>query len=513
MTTVAEHAREITGSRLDDWWSRVLSSPRRASAWFWGGPVAVTIFAFILRIWNLGSPHSLVFDETFYVKDAWTLFNLGYEATWPENTDPVFNSGGADTFNTTASFVVHPPFGKWLIALGMAPTAGIEPVGWRLAVALAGTFAVLLVALIARRLTGSTLMGVLAGLLLAIDGQAIVMSRVSILDGLLMFVVLLAFYLLLLDREWIRVREHTRFWRPWLLAAGVAFGLACGIKWSGVYVLAAFGVWVVVMDIVDRRSAGLTWWPQPIIWRTLGAFILLVPVAAVTYLATWTGWIVTSGGYNRDWFARHASEQWSGIFAWVPEWFQSLWDFHRQAYEFHIGLTASHPYQSNPLTWLLMSRPTSMFFESGKLGENGCQYSECASAITPIPNPLIWYAAVAALVWLLIAFIRSRRWQYGMVLLGLAAGYLPWMAYLNRTVFQFYSIVFEPFLVLALVFALQAILGSRDAQRYRRVAGIQFVAYFVVLSLMMSAFFYPIWTGMQTPFWFWQIHMWLPSWI
>jgi dolichyl-phosphate-mannose--protein O-mannosyl transferase len=513
VTTGAEHAQEITGSRIDELWARVLASPRRARVWFWGGPIAVTLFAFILRIWNLGNPRSLVFDETFYVKDAWTLFNLGYEATWPENTDPVFNSGGADTFNTIGSFVVHPPLGKWLIALGMAPSAGVDPVGWRIAVALAGTLAVFLLVLIGRRLTGSTLMGVLAGLFLAIDGQAIVLSRVSILDGLLMAVILVAFYFLLRDREWIRARNHAPAWRPWLLAAGLAFGAACSIKWSGLYFLAAFGVWVVVMDIVDRRALGLKWWPTPAVPRALIAFALMVPTAAAVYIASWTGWIVTSGGYARDWFATHVDERWGGLLTWVPEWFQSLWDFHRQAYEFHVGLVASHPYQANPLTWLAMTRPTSMFFESSKLGENGCGYSECASAITPIPNPLIWYAAIIALVWLLVAFVRSRKWEYGVVLLGVAAGYLPWLMYLNRTVFQFYSIVFEPFLILALVFAFQKMLGSRDAPRYRRDSGVRFVALFTLLSIMISIFFFPIWTGMQTPFWFWQAHMWIPSWV
>jgi dolichyl-phosphate-mannose--protein O-mannosyl transferase len=340
-----------------------------------------------------------------------------------------------------------------------------------------------------------------------------VLSRVAILDGLLMTAVLTAAYFLLRDREWIRAHDHATFWRPWLLAAGLTFGLACSIKWSGIYILAFFGVWVVVMDVIDRHAAGLTWFPKPTVARSLGAFILLVPTAAVVYLASWTGWIVTAGGYNRDWYTAHADLRWSGAVAWVPEWFQALWDYHRQAYEFHVGLTASHPYQTSPLTWLLSTRPTSMFFESSKLGENGCGFAECATAITPIPNPIIWYASVIALGWLIYAIIRRPNWQFGFVLVGVGAGYLPWMMYLNRTVFQFYSIVFEPFLILALVFALAAILGRRDAPSYRRESGVRFVALFCLLSLVVSIFFLPIWTGMQTPFWFWQAHMWLPGWI
>jgi dolichyl-phosphate-mannose--protein O-mannosyl transferase len=31
--------------------------------------------------------------------------------------------------------------------------------------------------------------------------------------------------------------------------------------------------------------------------------------------------------------------------------------------------------------------------------------------------------------------------------------------------------------------------------------------------VVLSAFYYPIWTAIEVPRWFWEIHMWLPSWI
>ena len=40
----------------------------------------------ILRLWNLGHPHAFIFDETYYVKDAWTLWQLGYEAILARRT-------------------------------------------------------------------------------------------------------------------------------------------------------------------------------------------------------------------------------------------------------------------------------------------------------------------------------------------------------------------------------------------------------------------------------------------
>ena len=100
----------------------MLSTPARQRAWDWGGPLAVTVLAAVLRLWNLGSPHSLVFDETYYVKDAWTrCMHLGYEAQ-PGRRTPTRRSTPATSTSSppSASFVVHPPLGKWMIALGLA---------------------------------------------------------------------------------------------------------------------------------------------------------------------------------------------------------------------------------------------------------------------------------------------------------------------------------------------------------------------------------------------------------
>ncbi|MBK5238049.1 MAG: phospholipid carrier-dependent glycosyltransferase, partial [Actinomycetales bacterium] len=168
------------GTRIDDWWARTLAPPARQKLWYWGGPVAVTALAAGLRLWNLGDPHTLIFDETFYVKDAWSLWNNGYETTWPSETDPRFAAGETNIFTTGGSYVVHPPLGKWLIALGMVGSGATNAFGWRFSVALAGILMVFLIALIARRLTGSTLLAVIAGGLLAVDGHAITLSRVSL---------------------------------------------------------------------------------------------------------------------------------------------------------------------------------------------------------------------------------------------------------------------------------------------------------------------------------------------
>ena len=529
---VSETTVAPTGSRFDDLWARLVSTPARQRLWYWGGPIFVTVLAALLRLINLGTPHALVFDETYYVKDAWTLWNNGYESSWGSgNSDDKFTSGNVMAFTKDASYVVHPQLGKWLIALGINLFGPTNAFGWRFSVALAGIAAVWLIVIITRKLTGSTLIGVIAGGLMALDGLSITLSRVAVLDNLLMLLALIGFYFVVLDRFWTRERMHAKmlalpseskarmwgpalWWRPWLLAASIMFGLACGIKWSGIWFVVAFGVFVVVMDAIDRRRFGVElWFSAAVLKQGPIALVLMVPVAAATYVATWMSWILGKDGYYRTWIDTHPDQQIHGFFSWIPLWMQDLWFYHQSAYGFHVGLSTPHAYQSNPLLWLVMQRPTSMWYEGSSLGQRGCALTSCSEAINPIANPLIWYAAVAAIVYLVYRFIRYRNWQVGVVLMGMVAGYLPWLMYLNRTVFSFYSIVFEPYMMIGLAMTLGVIMGSKNDLREKRERNLALVGVFGILAVILTAFFYPVWTGAQTPLWYWQMHMWLPSWV
>ncbi|AWB87001.1 dolichyl-phosphate-mannose--protein mannosyltransferase [Mycetocola zhujimingii] len=529
-TTGDPDAVEPRGSRLDDWWGRLLSTPGRRRLWYWGGPILVTLLAAVLRLWNLGTPHALVFDETFYVKDAWTLLHHGYESAWPPEADTDFNAGRVDGFLTDPSYVVHPPLGKWIIALGLAVFGAADSVGWRISTALLGTLAVLLLTLVARKLLASTFLAVVAGFLFAIDGHAIVMSRVAILDNSLMFFALLGFGFVLADRGWHESRLTARtaerrsagaapewgpviWWRPWLVAAGVAFGLAAGVKWSGFYFLAAFGLYLIVVDALARRRLGLpAWFSASVLTQGPVTFLLLVPISLLTYLSSWIGWFVTDNGYYRHW-AEQPGNAWTGPFSWVPSVWQSFLFYQQSIYNFHVGLAAPHPYSANPLGWLAMIRPTSMWYASPATGDDGCQFAPCSQAITSIANPLIWWAAVAATLYLVYRLIRRREWTVGLILTGAAAGYLPWLMYTQRTVFQFYTIAFEPYLILALTFVIGLIIGRRNDPQYERTRGLGVTGVFLALAALLSAFWYPLWSATTVPFWFWQLHSWLPTWV
>src|SRR5688572_17915775 len=230
----------------------------------WAGALCLAGLAFFLRRWHLGTPHQFSFDETYYAKDAWSLLNHGYVRRYVEEADEtILNGNVTGLWMDEPSMIVHPEVGKWVIAGGIK-VFGMDPSGWRMASALVGALMVLLVCRFVRRVTGSTVLGLVAGLLISIDGLQLVLSRLALLDIFLAFFLLCGVHCVVADRQWLRDRlasgrARSRWlfwWRPWLLVGGVAFGLACGTKWSGAYTLAAFGLLAWLWSAGARRAFG-----------------------------------------------------------------------------------------------------------------------------------------------------------------------------------------------------------------------------------------------------------------
>ena len=515
---------------------------RRDRFWGWFGTIVVTLLAAAARLWQLGRPHQLVFDETYYVKDAFTLGRLGFEAQWPDEPNPAFEAGDVLTYLDKAAYVVHPPVGKWMIWLGMEAGGGAtSSFAWRLASAVVGVLAVFLLIRVARRLFASSAMGIAAGLLLAVDGEAIVHSRTALLDQFLMFWVLVAFGCLVMDREQARRRLAGRVaeildaggtvarygprigFRWWRLAAGVSLGLACGTKWSGLWFVAVFGILTVLWDLAARRAAGIgRWWEDALVVDAVPAFLTVVPTAVVVYVASWWSWFAHQGAYLRQWAAENPGE---GV-TWLPGPLRSLLHYHQQMWEFHTGLASEHPYASNPLGWIVQWRPTSFFWEKEAPGQGTCPTDAadaCARAVTSLGNPLLWLLGAVAIVVTVWLGTRLRDWRATAVLSGTVAGWLPWLPFAapftllpwfsERTIFTFYSIVFAPFVVLTLVYPMVLALERTEGRRRERGKVVAVVLAVLAVILAVSAVFYPLWTGMQVPYPYWQNVMRLDSWI
>jgi dolichyl-phosphate-mannose--protein O-mannosyl transferase len=499
--------------------------------WGWLGPLVVAAVGGFLRFWQLGRPNQLVFDETYYVKQGVSMMEYGYErrvASSIKTPDALFTNGTPSVFGTEGDLVVHPPVGKWVIGLGEQLFGPTSSFGWRFSVALLGTISILMVGRAARRMFGSTLLGTIAAILMAFDGQHFVHSRTGLLDLIVMFWAFAAFCALLIDRDHSREKlarklgggggsrpDPLRYgpWlglRPWRWAAGICLGLATGTKWSGIFFLVAFGLMSVFWDMGARRAAGVRrWWWGALIKDGLYAAAVMVSLTVSVYIATWAGWFASTTAYDRQWAATHPAT----TFDWVPDAVRSLWQYHQEIFTFHVNVTSSHPYQTNPWSWLVQGRPTSFYYQGPKRGQDGCLVDQCAKAITSIGTPTLWWGATIALFVLLFMWALRRDWRAGAILAGFAGGYLPWFNYQHRTIFSFYEIAFVPFVVLAVTYVLGLGIGGPAASPRRRRFGLLAAGVFVVATVALFTFFYPLYTAQVIPYSQWQLRMWFPSWI
>ncbi|MEU9891625.1 phospholipid carrier-dependent glycosyltransferase [Sphaerisporangium sp. NPDC051011] len=516
---------EPPGSMRD----RLVPPFRGSPLWGWLGPLLVAAFGAFLRFDRLGVPKAVVFDETYYAKDALSLINFGVERVAVKDADKLLLSGNtniwqncaATELDKCASYVVHPPLGKWMIGLGEW-VFGANPFGWRFVAALVGALSVLMVARVARRMTRSTLLGCLAGLLLAVDGLHFVLSRTALLDVFLMFWVLAGFGCLVVDRD--RARERLASWyegsrlsgtgpwlgvRPWRIAAGVCLGAAIATKWSGLFFLAAFAVMSLVWDAGARRAIGLRRPFSGAVRRDVPAALAglgLVPV--VVYLASWTGWFASPSGYGRNW----AQATGNGPVFFVLDSVRSLWNYQSMVLGFHTGLDSSHPYQSQPWQWPLLLRPVAFFYES----PNGCGPSKCSQAVLGVGTPVIWYGALIALIALIAWYVATRDWRAGAVLLAYGAGWLPWFYYAvsdHRTMFLFYTAPMLPFMAIAIALAAGLLIGPADARPGRRLAGAAISGAFVLVALINFWWLYPVISAEIIPYDDWHRRMLFDRWI
>ena len=442
--------------------------PRALRIRSWAVTGVVGIIAALLRLIGLGHPKTLMFDEIYYVKDAYALWHLGYEANWAANSDAAFASGNFSGMSQEAAYVVHPQLGKWIIGAGMEVFGPSSSFGWRIMPAVAGILTVMLLTRLTMRLTRSPLLAGLAGLLLAVDGVALTESRIGLLDVFIGFFATLSLYCLVRDREWSRARLARRMAgttpgaraphatiRPWLLAAGIALGLTCSIKWSGLYLVAVCGIAVVIWDTLAlRRVRARAWFLEGTVAQGVSDFLQAIPVVIVVYVGCWWSWFTHPRAFKHGWTAEQLGHHQPIPFPSLPHSINDFVAYHQQMYEFHVGLASPHTYQSKPYGWLLQTRPTSFYWEDKAQVPQTCWGGDCVQAITSIGNIVIWWSAVVALVAVVIIGVKNRDWRAWVPLIGYLGLYVPWFQYRDRTIFTFYTVAFVPCVVLVLVLAL-----------------------------------------------------------
>lgn len=480
----------------------------------WVVTAALTMIAALTRFYGLGTPTDAgtpIFDEKHYVPQA-------YQA---------LTNGGVED-NPGYELIVHPPVAKQLMAVGEW-IFGYTPVGWRFASAVVGVVIVLLVIRIVRRLTRSTLIGAIAGILMISDGLTFVTSRVGMLDIFLVVFIVAALGCLVVDRDQVRARMqvvldegriHDSPFGPrlgvrwWRFGAGVLLGISCGTKWNGLFFIVFYGVMCVGMDVAARRSAGVTRpWVGTLVRDVGPALYALVVIPLLVYLATWWAWFSSETGVDRWAVGQQIGN--GGQYSFVPPAFRSFWYYSAHVLNFHEHLVTPaghpHPYESKPWTWPMALRPMLYAYSTGPL-VTGCGAASCVGAVMLVGTPAMWWLAVPVLGWSLWRAVFGRDWRYMVVLVGYGAAFLPWFTNIDRQMYLFYAAAMAPFLIMAIALVLGDILGRARDGFERRKTGLLVVCLYVGLVVANFAWLWPILTGTAISAAQWQAELWLPSW-
>jgi len=278
--------------------------------------IAALAIGFFARTFHIALPQAQVFDEVYF---------------------PVFSN---DFLSGKLAFDAHPTLGKLLMAPGIY-LFGNQPYGWRIVVSLFGLLTIALVWWQNRKNKVEQTENLILTFLIAIDCMLVTYSRVGLIDGIMIFFILLAYF--------VGLRSKT-LWQ--YIVVGILIGLAVSVKWIALGVVAPIGYVAFRKNKLPEFGAGLV-------------------AAAGIYLGI-------------EVFARvltHSQHIWADIREW--NW---------QAWNYHKNLTATHPWSSEWWTWPLMLRPVLMYYQEVPPG------SHIVETITNLGNPFVWWSATFSVV-------------------------------------------------------------------------------------------------------------------
>ena len=391
----------------------------------------ILLISTALRLWQLGTPAAVMFDEVYYAKDAKAIVDgrvgpkaplrwaAGDEVSWP-----------------------HPEMGKFAIAAGVI-LFGDRAFGWRLPAVVAGVALLACVYPLGRRLGLSPPWAILALLFAAADPLGIAQSRIATLD---IFIAVWTVVCILFALRYVQDGWRAR----WLFICGAAGGMALATKWSGALAIVAALLIILVAWILQRRAARAADGdaasgtperrPTPSACgesvpaappqgspgaRIAAIAAALVAVPAAIYLLS----------YAQYFAAGHTLAD-----------FREL---HSQMLTFNLNLKATHSYASLAPTWILDYRPVWYFFE-GKKTYHG---------VVAIGNPFLWWLATLSLVAAVVLALLRRSYALLPAAAIVVVLYLPWFA-TTRTSFLYYMTPVAPFMAILVATALCLFAGG-----------------------------------------------------
>ena len=418
---------------------RLIADPDRRH----GYALAVALILLVstaLRLWQLGTPAEMMFDEIYYAKDAKAIVDGRV------GTDGQYSWAAGDEVSWP-----HPEMGKFAIATGIL-LFGDRSFGWRLPAAIAGIGILACVYPLGRRLGLAPPWALLALLFAAADPLGMAQSRIATLD---VFIAVWSVLCILLALRYVQDGWRTR----WLFACGAAGGMALGTKWSGALAIIAAALIILFAWVAQRHAerraaedagdeganaasragrpvgpplvpphaeAVAPAAPEGSAWLRIAAMAgALIAVPILVYLLSYTQYFLAG---------------------------HTLADFrelHQQMKTFNLNLKATHSYASLAPTWIVDYRPVWYYFEGVKTYRG----------VIAIGNPFLWWLATLSLAAAAVLALLRRSYALLPAAALVLVLYVPWFL-TTRTSFLYYMTPVAPFMAILVATALCLFAGG-----------------------------------------------------
>jgi len=443
-----------------------------------------------------------LFDEQDLVPDRPNVLNSTYfdEIYFPRTALEQLEKRDILYANT------HPPLGKTIIALGIS-LFGMTPFGWRIMGTLFGAALIPLMYIIAKRFFKDTFWAFFCAYLMMFDFMHFTQTRLATIDSYTVFFVMLMFYFML---DYYDSRSYERgFFKSLipLLLCGISLGLGGATKWIALY--GAFGLAILFflsrgyeynylnnqLNLKINNEGVSVKLKEKELGKWLGKYFYLTCLFCVLFFI-----IIPVAIYVLSFIPIHYNDKNMGLIEAVIESVKSMFNYHK-------GVTESHPFASPWYEWPLDIRP--IFYYQGELLP-----IDWGASIAGFGHPILFWIGLISffiILWSLISniFIKENFLGENKLILfpviGYLSQYLPWVIAPRKVTFIYHYFSCTPFLIL-MIGIIFKFLEENNLLR-RKVLNIFLIAY---LSLFIL--YYPVLSGLEVPRIYLELLRILPRW-
>ncbi len=442
-----------------------------------------------------GFMNSTYFDEIYHAR-------TGYE-----------HEHNIHTFEWT-----HPPLGKVLIMFAIR-VFGMTPFGWRFMGTLVGILMLPALYMLAKQLWKRTDAALFVTLLMALDCMHFTQTRIATIDSYPVLFIILMYWLM------IRYTQMSFYHQPLyktlipLAVSGFFMGCAIASKWIGMY--AAVGLacmlfftlyqrWqernyahrqIAVCSATDakRYREVVQGFPRQLTITLAWCVLWFMVVPGLMYYFSFYWWLKPDGGLN---WAR-------------------FWQAQVNMFAYHSGQRDTHSFMSSWWSWPVIGKPMYYYSSTAIRG--------LSSVIWALGNPAVWWTGGVALLGTLSMVLvrvgrRAQAWATsmpvpperddqrawytaaGLLVIGFASQYLPWML-VARSTYIYHYFASIPFIILCIAQCLQ-LFGEKYKKQVYLAAGV-----LLGIAFLLFIGFYPFASGAPMTAAWGNAMRWFDNWI